>query len=59
MTEPFYLGDGVYATFDGYFFRLMSQREMTEHVIYVDPTVLDALVAYASRCLELDREAAP
>ena len=43
-----YLGDGVYASFDGYQIWLHAEREQGWHVIALEPAVLTALIAYAN-----------
>jgi len=48
MKNQTYLGDGVYASFDGYQIWLaVNHHENT--VIALEPEVLRALVAYAKR----------
>ena len=44
-----YLGDGVYASFDGYQIWLSTQREIGQHIIALDPFVLERLVEYAKK----------
>lgn len=44
--QPEYLGDGVYATFDGYHIWLSTQEG---HRIAVEPAVYMALKAYAQK----------
>jgi hypothetical protein len=39
-----YLGDGVYADFDGYHIVLSTEREYGIHTIYLEPSVLSALM---------------
>jgi len=41
-----YLGDGLYATFDGYHFILSTSRENGEHWVGLEPYTFDALLAY-------------
>jgi hypothetical protein len=48
MTEDIYLGDGVYASFDGYQIWLAVNHHENKQVA-LEPQVLDALVAYANR----------
>ena len=40
--EPRYLGDGVYASFDGYHINLACNHH-ENHVIALEPDVMDAL----------------
>lgn len=50
-TEPneTYLGDGLYASFDGFQFCLRAPREDGDHVVYLDPTVIMAFHDYVER----------
>lgn len=41
-----YLGDGLYASFDGYQFRLRAPREDGDHFVYLEPRTLDAFKKY-------------
>lgn len=41
-----HLGDGVYVSYDGWQFRLRVNREAGDHVVYLDPVVVQALLAY-------------
>jgi hypothetical protein len=43
MSKRAYLGDGVYAEFDGYHIWLSTQREEGEHRIALEPDVMAAL----------------
>jgi hypothetical protein len=46
-----YLGDGVYADFDGYMIQLTSENgEAVLEEIYLEPQVFAALERYAARC---------
>jgi hypothetical protein len=47
-----YIGDGVYASFDGFNIWLRTQRETGWHEIALEPEVLDALLAYAKSLRE-------
>ena len=48
MTEePAYLGDGLYATNDGFGITLSALREEGTHYVYLEPDVFDALIQYA------------
>jgi hypothetical protein len=48
-AEPEYLGDGVYASFDGYQVWL-AVNDHRNQVVALEPSVLAALVAYDRRC---------
>jgi hypothetical protein len=51
-----YLGDGVYASFDGYQIRLTAEDGVREtEIIYLDSQVQDALANYIERIREADR----
>lgn len=41
-----YLGDGLYASYDGYQVKLRAPRLGGDHVIYLDPIVMTELVVY-------------
>lgn len=51
--EPSYLGDGVYASFDGFQIWL-SNGHHENRVIAIEPSVMDALAQYAHRCFVRD-----
>lgn len=40
MKRDAYLGDGLYASFDGYQVRLWCERDSGRHEVYLDPGVL-------------------
>lgn len=44
-----YIGDGVYAEFDGYHIWLWADRDGQRHRIALEPAVLAALNRYAER----------
>ena len=46
-----YLGDGLYASFDGWQFCLRAPRENGDHVVYLEPHMLNGLNEYAKRVL--------
>lgn len=46
MNEPRYLGDAVYASFDGYHIWLHLNRHDNPPLIALDPYVFEALVEY-------------
>lgn len=47
-----YLGDGLYASFDGFGFWLRAPREGGDHVVYLEPFVLDAFRRYCDEVLK-------
>lgn len=49
VSEPRYLGDGVYAGFDGSQIWLWTERETGRHEIALQPPVMVALTDYADR----------
>jgi hypothetical protein len=50
MPESTYLGDGLYASFDGYQIRLMASDGVNIHdQVYLEPSVWNALKAYVQR----------
>ena len=50
MSEEEYLGDGLYASFDGWHIRLRAPREDGDHWVAMEPHVYAALLDY-HRCL--------
>lgn len=45
MTET-YLGDGLYASSDGWQVRLRAPREGGDHEVFLDPDILRAFLRY-------------
>jgi hypothetical protein len=43
-----YIGDGVYASFDGYQFWLRTERDGVDHLVALEPGVLDAFNAFVA-----------
>lgn len=43
-----YIGDGVYASFDGYQIWLRTDRDGVQHRIALEPSVFNELVLYAN-----------
>lgn len=60
MIEPGeeYLGDGLYASFDGFQFKLRAPREEIDHVVYLEPPVLDAFVRYVATTMKAHKKPA-
>lgn len=49
MTTEFpetYLGDGVYASYDGYQYRLRAVRSTGDHFVYLEYEVVEALLTF-------------
>jgi len=53
--EDMYLGDGVYASFDGYHI-VLDLRAQDDTKIALEPAVLDALAAYVAKVREAAKE---
>ena len=51
MTEE-YLGDGLYASFDGFMITLRAPREGGDHHVGLEPEVWEALVEFRRRVLD-------
>lgn len=47
--EETYLGDGLYASFDGFQIWLRAPREEGDHVVALEPQVFYALVRYQKK----------
>ena len=54
--NPVYLGDGVYASFDGYQIELRVNDHRNEPVVYLESNVMLELMAYANKIFNLDQE---
>ena len=50
MTNETYLGDGLYASFDGSKISLSAPREGGDHRVALEPSTYHALVTFAERC---------
>ncbi len=57
MNET-YLGDGLYASFDGFMITLRAPREHGDHWVGLEPQILAALIEFAqeNRLLEAKRK---
>lgn len=49
MDKGDYLGDGLYASFDGWQFRLWTERETGVHEVFLDPETLESFLAYVKQ----------
>jgi hypothetical protein len=49
MMEEFYLGDGVYASFEGYAVKLRAPRERGDSEIWLEPEHLKAINEFVKR----------
>jgi hypothetical protein len=47
-----YLGDGLYASFDGYSVILRAPRDHGDHVVYLEPEVLAGFQRFLNRVLK-------
>jgi hypothetical protein len=48
MTAEVYLGDGLYASFDGWQVRLRAPRQYSDHMVFLEPDVLVSLEKYVA-----------
>ena len=46
--DEIYLGDGLYATFDGWMMNIRTQRGQIEHWVALEPETFQALVKFAN-----------
>lgn len=58
MKTEVYLGDGLYASWDGYQIKLRAPRMEGDHEIYMEPEVIMAFKAYL-KTIEPDEDKAP
>lgn len=52
-----YLGDGLYASFDGYQIKLRAPRDHGDHEVYLEPPVVASFLEYATRIGVISRAA--
>ena len=52
MLNEEYLGDGLYVSFDGHQFCLRAPRYNGDHVVFLDPSVLQAFDDYRRRAIK-------
>jgi hypothetical protein len=50
--EERYLGDGLYVSFDGYQVQLRAPRAEGDHIVFMEPGVLDAFLAWTRELTE-------
>lgn len=48
-SKEIYLGDGLYASFDGYHINLRAPRDNGDHHVGLEPPLFDALLEYRKR----------
>jgi hypothetical protein len=58
MPNGTYLGDGLYASFDGYQICLRAPHEDGDHVVYLEPGTLNELHRFACGCFRVNAEPA-
>jgi len=46
FENEYYLGDGLYASYDGYMFTLRAPRSDGDHWVALEPKVLEAFLRY-------------
>lgn len=51
-----YIGDGIYASFDGWQIRLRTPRGMEDHEVFLEPGVWASLVEYVKSLNRADAE---
>jgi hypothetical protein len=51
IDKETYLGDGLYASFDGYMFTLRAPRPDGDHWVGLEPEILFAFDQYRKSCL--------
>jgi hypothetical protein len=49
IREPVYLGDGLYAEFDGYHIRLFASHGDGIHHVFLEPETLAAFLRYVEK----------
>lgn len=51
-SKETYLGDGLYASFDGYHIMLRAPRDNGDHYVALEPPLFDDLIEYRKRIYE-------
>jgi hypothetical protein len=51
-NEEFYLGDGLYASFDGFMFVLRAPRDGGDHWVGLEPSVMAAFDTFRKDVME-------
>jgi len=59
MLQKAYLGDAVYAEWDGYQITLHANEPDSLHMICLDHDVMTSLAAFYARCREQGQETKP
>lgn len=54
MESETYLGDGLYASFDGYQIVLRAPREEGDHWVALEPAVWQSLLNYVKQLVDDD-----
>jgi len=56
MSDETYIGDGLYASFDGYQIRLRAPREGGDHVVYLDDATFCSFMDYVQEAVGIKIE---
>ncbi len=56
LAQTEYLGDGVYASTDGWHIILTGNAGGNQNVIYLEPAVLEALKKYVTKLEDIRRQ---
>ena len=56
MSHETYIGDGLYASFDGYQIRLRAPREDNDHVVYLDNATFSLFMDYVQEAVGIKIE---
>lgn len=55
MSKETYLGDGLYASFDGWQFILRAPRIQGDHWVALEPAVLQAFINFTDEVMKLTK----
>lgn len=55
MNEEHYLGDGLYASFDGWQIKFRAPREDGDHEVYLEISALKELSGWVASLLEAQK----
>lgn len=48
-NEQTYIGDGLYASYDGLMFELSAERDNGRHYVFLEPQVVDAFLRFVEQ----------
>jgi hypothetical protein len=56
MTKEVYLGDGLYASYDGYHLCLRAPRGYDDHEVFLEPAILQEFLSFIEKTFNVKIE---